>query len=36
MPGYAFDCHTLKGKRAGRTKEDFFRDEQAALEPKTE
>ncbi len=30
---YAFDCHTLKGKRKGKTKADFFRDEQRALDP---
>ena len=30
---YAFDCHTLKGKRKGKTKTDFFRDEQRALKP---
>ena len=33
LPDYAFDCHTLKGKRNGRTKDDFFREEQRALEP---
>ena len=33
MPDYAFDCHTLKGKRAGKTKADFFREEQKALKP---
>jgi len=33
VPDYAFDCHTLKGKRAGKTKTEFFRDEHAALEP---
>lgn len=32
IPEYVFDCHTLKGKRAGKTKEDFFRDEQEALQ----
>ena len=32
-PDYAFDCHTLKGKRAGKTKADFFREEQRALKP---
>jgi replication-associated recombination protein RarA len=33
IPDYAFDCHTLKGKRKGKTKADFFRDEQRALKP---
>ena len=33
IPEYAFDCHTLKGKRAGKTKADFFREEQKALKP---
>ena len=33
VPDYAFDCHTLKGKRKGKTKAHFFREEQAALEP---
>jgi len=33
VPDYAFDCHTLKGKRAGKTKADFFREEQRALNP---
>jgi len=33
IPDYAFDCHTLKGKRAGKTKADFFREEQKALKP---
>ena len=34
IPEYAFDCHTLKGKRRGLTKKDFFRAEQAALSPR--
>ncbi len=33
VPDYAFDCHTLKGKRKGKTKADFFREEQKALKP---
>ena len=33
VPDYAFDCHTLKGKGKGKTKADFFRKEEAALEP---
>jgi len=34
IPEYAFDCHTQVGKKAGRTKADFFRDEFGALSPK--
>lgn len=34
IPGYAYDCHTQKGKRAGKTRADFFREENVALEPK--
>jgi replication-associated recombination protein RarA len=34
IPDYAYDCHTSKGKKAGKTREDFFRDEYAALEPR--
>ena len=34
IPHYAFDCHTQKGKRAGKTKQDFFRDEFKALKPR--
>ena len=33
VPDYAFDCHTLKGKRGGKTKADFFREEQRTLKP---
>jgi replication-associated recombination protein RarA len=33
IPDYAFDCHTGKGKKMGRTKADFFKAEQAALSP---
>ena len=33
VPGYAFDCHTLEGRRRGKTKADFFREEQEALRP---
>jgi hypothetical protein len=33
IPAYAYDCHTLRGKRAGKTKADFFRSEQEALQP---
>ena len=27
------DCHTQKGRKMGKSKAEFFRDEQAALEP---
>ena len=31
MPGYVYDCHTMRGRKMGKTKEDFFRDEYEAL-----
>jgi len=31
IPEYVYDVHTLKGKRMGKTKQDFFKDEQKAL-----
>jgi hypothetical protein len=31
VPEYVFDCHTRKGKAAGRTKQQFFREEENAL-----
>lgn len=34
IPAYAFDCHTEKGRKAGKTKRDFFRDEFHALRPR--
>ena len=34
IPDYALDVHTRRGKTRGATKEDFFRDEHAALEPR--
>lgn len=34
LPEYAYDCHTLVGKRKGLTKHDMIRDEQEALFPK--
>ena len=34
IPDYAFDCHTMAGKRAGKTKEEFFIEEQDALAPR--
>jgi hypothetical protein len=33
IPEYAYDCHTREGKKRGKTKADFFKAEQAALEP---
>lgn len=34
IPDYVYDVHTLKGRMRGKTREDFFRDEQLALFPK--
>lgn len=34
VPDYALDCHTYEGKRAGKTKKDFFKEEYAALKPR--
>lgn len=34
IPTYAFDCHTQTGRRMGKTKEDFFKEEFNALSPK--
>ena len=33
IPDYAYDCHTPQGKKAGKTKADFFKAEQEALSP---
>jgi len=33
IPGYAYDCHTREGRKRGKTKQDFFKAEQEALEP---
>lgn len=33
IPDYAYDCHTREGKRKGKTKKDFFIEEQEALKP---
>lgn len=33
LPEYTFDCHTIKGKNAGKTKADMIKDEQEALNP---
>ena len=34
IPDYAFDCHTPQGRAMGRTKAEFFRQEQDALQPR--
>lgn len=34
LPDYTFDCHTSKGKRQGKTKVDFLKEEQEALTPR--
>lgn len=34
IPDYAYDVHTSKGRKSGKTKQDFFRDEHAALNPR--
>lgn len=34
IPPYAPDVHTRKGKKSGRTKAEFFRDEYEALQPR--
>lgn len=31
IPAYVYDCHTLKGKKKGKTKTDFFKEEQRSL-----
>ena len=36
MPAYVFDCHTPTGKRLGKTRKDFFKDEYLALNPKAQ
>jgi len=33
IPAYAYDCHTSRGKKAGKTKAEFFTAENAALSP---
>jgi len=33
IPEYAYDCHTREGKKRSKTKANFFKVEQAALEP---
>ena len=34
IPSYTFDVHTRQGKKRGRTKEEFFREEYEALHPR--
>lgn len=34
IPDYTFDVHTRNGKKRGRTKEEFFREEYEALRPR--
>jgi len=34
IPDYALDCHTSEGRRAGKTRRDFFKDEYRALKPR--
>lgn len=34
LPEYTFDCHTARGRKRGKTKEQFFVDEFAALNPR--
>lgn len=34
IPQYTFDVHTRKGKKMGRTKAEFFREEYEALKPR--
>ena len=34
IPPYTFDVHTRRGKKMGRTKEEFFREEYEALNPR--
>lgn len=34
IPSYTFDVHTRKGKKYGRTKAEFFREEYEALRPR--
>jgi len=31
IPDYVYDVHTMKGKKSGKTKEQFFREEEQAL-----
>lgn len=36
IPQYTFDCHTMAGRRMGKTKADMIKSEQAALNPRVE
>ena len=36
VPDWVFDCHTLKGKKLGKTDWDMTRTEEIALTPKQE
>lgn len=36
IPDYAYDIHTSAGRKAGKTKTDFFREEHAALSPRVQ
>lgn len=36
IPPYTFDVHTRRGKKQGRTKEEFFREEYLALKPRVD
>lgn len=31
IPAYVYDCHTIKGKKMGKTKQDFFVEEEKSL-----
>ena len=35
IPEYVYDVHTIEGKTRGKTKKDFFRDEEKALKKQT-
>lgn len=34
IPDYVFDVHTMRGKKMGKTKEEFFKEEYEALKPR--
>lgn len=34
IPNYVYDCHTIRGKKMGKTKKQFFIEEENALENK--
>lgn len=36
VPDYAYDVHTSEGRKAGKTKADFFKEEDAALKPRAQ